>query len=755
MPARRECRGGRCDRPAAWLPSLALAALVALLPFSPGQADERRADSASLEKRPRIALVLAGGGAKGIAHVGVIKELERAGVRIDIVVGTSMGAIVGGLYAMGHDGDELEKLVRQVDWGNLFVDETPRQDLTIRRKSDDVGFLADARLRIKDGKPNLPQGAIKGQKLALVMRELTRPAVTVRDFDALPRRYRAVAADVMTGDEVVLGSGDLAAAMRASMSVPAVFPPVTIDGRVLVDGGVVNNVPISVARSLGADIIIVSGFTEKLKRPEELTSALSILNQTIDVMMVQATRAQLATLRPQDILILTDTGDITAADFDRVSETVPLGERSARGVRDRLAQVAQATGAGAAPAGPLAPVEHRGVVADIRFEGSPGVADAVLLARMETRPGQPLDTRQLDRDMSAIYGLGMFETVGYRIDGSGDRNTVVIDARPHPSGKDYLRFGARFTNDFNGEATYDFSVAYTRSAINSLNAEWRSQAIIGQTMAVYSEFYQPLDPAGRFHLTPAVFAGERPISLDYGMPAERRDRLGEIRGELRLGVNVSDDLMVYTAFGGGTAALRSRAAAAIPTDHYTTARVSLGVVYDTFDNLNFPRSGVFAVGRYDWSDSALGASHDFQASRVSINVARSWGRNTLVLGAMADLSWDGERPVGDYAELGGPFRLSGLPAKALSGRQALLARAVYYNEIGGFGPAAFRVPLYAGASVEYGGVFSRMSDIDLGRMRWGGSVFVGLDTFIGPLLLGVGITEGGEKAAFVAIGSLF
>lgn len=706
-------------------------------------------------RKPKVALVLAGGGAKGIAHVGVIKVVEEAGIQVDVVVGTSMGAIVGGLYAMGTDAKSLEALVRSVDWNSLFIDETPRQDLTIRRKADDVGFLSDARLRVRDGQPGLPQGAIKGQRLSLMLQDMTRPAAAVTDFDKLPRPYRAVAADIGTGEEVVLGSGSLAMAMRASMSVPAAFPPVEIGGRTLVDGGIVNNVPISVARSMGADIIIVSGFASQIKKPEELTSAVAILNQSIDLMMARTTKAQLATLGPSDVLIVSDMGDIGAGSFERSLETLPIGEAAARAQFARLAQVGKALVPHPRTVATLVD-RPTGPIGAIRFENTTKIDDAVLLRRMKSRPGQPIDTAQLDKDMSGIYGLGLFQTVSYRIEQEGGQNVVVVLAEEHPTGKDYLRFGAKLTNDFNGESTYDFGVSFTKSAMNRLNGEWRTQATLGQTMALYTEWYQPLDLDGRFHVKPSVYVGERTVNLFDDDRKIAEARVAEFRGELLAGFNLNDDLVLFTAFGGGYGRVKEKTGSGnVPSNNFSTARLSAGFAYDTLDNLNFPRHGVLAIGRYSWSDNAIGADDEFQTTQLSVNAAMSWGKNTVVVGGLANLSWDGVPSTADLYDLGGPFRLSGVPERGVTGGQALLARVIYYREISSFGPSFINVPLYAGFSVEYGNVFDRMDDIDLDDMRVGGSVFIGLDSFIGPILLGFGITEDGSEAVYLAVGSIF
>ncbi len=253
--------------------SCLVAITIALIPtiWSYGVAQTKR----PLD-RPKIGLVLAGGGAKGAAHVGVIKVLEELGVPIDYIAGTSMGSIVGGLYASGLSAAELEVAVKSIDWGDIFNDKPPRQDRDFRRKRDDDNVLIRYKLGFKDGSIQFPRGVILGQKLNLALRKLSFRAIGINDFDELSIPFRAVAADIETGETAVLGNGDLVTAMRASMAVSGAFPPVEIDGRLLVDGGLANNVPIDVARGMGADILIVVSFPAQLHTREKLNSAISI-----------------------------------------------------------------------------------------------------------------------------------------------------------------------------------------------------------------------------------------------------------------------------------------------------------------------------------------------------------------------------------------------------------------------------------------------------------------------------------------------
>ena len=309
--------------------------------------------------RPRICLVLSGGGARGMAHIGVLKVLEELKIPIDCIAGTSMGAVVGGLYASGMTAQQIDATMRSVDWQEAFRDAPPRRDLAFRRKQDDRNFLVRLPLGLKHGQILLPKGFIQGQKLQETLRQLTLPFSNSTDFDLLPTPFRAVATDLETGDAVLLDKGDLAIAMRASMSAPGVFAPVESQGRLLVDGGLAENLPIDVARAMHADILIVSDVSFPLQPRAALDSALSISNQMLAILVRKDSDRQRASLTAQDILIEPDSGsgdarptsppramsslrgEEAARDVDRQGSTALQRRRCAR-IGDYLARRARA-----------------------------------------------------------------------------------------------------------------------------------------------------------------------------------------------------------------------------------------------------------------------------------------------------------------------------------------------------------------------------------------------------------------------------
>ncbi|MEN8200058.1 MAG: patatin-like phospholipase family protein, partial [Thermodesulfobacteriota bacterium] len=296
------------------------------------------AEEAVSAKRSRIGLVLGGGGARGAAHVGVLKVLEELRIPVDVIAGTSMGSIVGGLYAMGLSPEQIEREMLAMEWRDLFSDEPPREDRSFRRKRDDDYYTVKAKPGLKDGEVRMPMGFLHGQKFDIELNRLTLPVARIKNFDQLPIPYRAVGTDIETGEAVILGSGKLSQAIRASMAVPSAFDPVEIDGRLLVDGGLAANVPVSVAREMGAEIFIVVDVGSGLFGREEINSALDITAQLANFLFTLSGDRDIRTLSDGDVLIKPPLGDIGGGSFDRVGEAIPIGEQATLQMRDALAR---------------------------------------------------------------------------------------------------------------------------------------------------------------------------------------------------------------------------------------------------------------------------------------------------------------------------------------------------------------------------------------------------------------------------------
>ena len=292
--------------------------LLTVLSHLPASADQ-----------PTIGLVLSGGGARGAAHIGVLKYLEANNIPVDIITGTSFGAIVGGLYASGMSAAEIEEAMLGMDWERALTDDVSRADRGLQRKRREDIFSIPGSPGVREGELVLPSGAIQGQNVILALQALTAHVASVRDFDQLPIRFRALATDIVNGEAVILKEGELALALRASMGVPAVFSPIEIDGRLLVDGGVTNNLPIDVAKGMGADVVIAVDITSPMLPRDEVSNLLAITDQLTRLLVVNNTSAQRLRLRGDDVLIIPELSSVSAVDFNNPGPAIELGLKAA------------------------------------------------------------------------------------------------------------------------------------------------------------------------------------------------------------------------------------------------------------------------------------------------------------------------------------------------------------------------------------------------------------------------------------------
>ncbi|HSM69573.1 MAG TPA: patatin-like phospholipase family protein, partial [Xanthomonadales bacterium] len=489
-----------------------LALLLCLVLGSPALARAATAPSQAEPGRPKIGLALSGGGARGGAHVGVLKKLEELGVPVDYIAGTSMGAIIGGFYAAGYSADQIEILLNETDWNAALTDQPQRRERTMRKKELEAEFLVPYRVGYNRGRFQIPLGAIVGQHLDQILHRILLPVVEISDFDRLPIPFRAVATDLVTGEAVVLARGSLGDSLRASMSVPGVFSPVSIDGRLLVDGGMANNLPISVVREMGADIVIAVDISTPLLTEEQLTSVLSVTEQLTGFLTRRTTEQQIALLGPRDLLIVPELGDFSSADFAGAGQLVPLGEQAADSVRDELAALSPA-GQATEPA-PLQRGQAHFKVSFVEIHNDSVLNDELIRSRLAVKPGEWLDLAALDRSVDRIYSLDVFESVTYDLvqNEQGERG-VVVTAEARSWGPNYLQLGLELSNDFSGNSDFRLGAGYTRNALNALGGELRVLGSIGREDELRFDFFQPIDFSAQWFVNPMLRWKRRNYSL--------------------------------------------------------------------------------------------------------------------------------------------------------------------------------------------------------------------------------------------------
>lgn len=709
-------------------------------------------------RRPIVGVVLSGGGALGATHIGVLKVLEEMNIPVDIVTGTSMGSIVGGLYALGLNAHELESLVASVDWAKTFEDNPERGGLPVRRKQEDYGFLLDLKLGLKDGALQLPAGLIQGQRLTLMLRELTVRAHGVSDFDALPIRYRAVAADIETGEEVVLKGGNLATAMRASMSVPGFLPPVEIDGRLLIDGGVANNLPVDVARAMGAEVLIVVDIPTILKKRDQLNSSLDIVGQMLAVLIQQNSLPQLASLGPDDILIQPELGAYTSTDFDKIQEMIGPGEAATRG------QAAKLRALSLDPAVYLAERAARGtekvetpVIAFVDIDNRTRIADRRLRAGIRQEIGQPLDVRRIEEDFTQLYGTGLYEQIDYQLVDRNGQTGLAVTATEKAWAKDYIRLGLALESDADGDSTYAIGAGLTLTALNSYGAELRNEVSIGDTQRLLTEFYQPLQAETGFYILPTLAYSRVDIRAEGndGSANEYRTTKGEAALQLGREWGTEVDTRLGVRFGAGDVDRRTGTGSSGTEGSFQIGSVDARVIYDTLDNTHFPNDGNLLRLNVGASRPELGADEDYTKFDIAVLRAFTWDANTIILGTSGGTALSGRLPTYDRLQAGGLFNLSGYSRDELSTENLWRGSFFYMRRLSKRTPLFFDLPLYAGGTLEMAQLDSSFADNDFARSAFGSSAFLGADTPLGPAYLAVGQGDGGRTAGYLYFGKLF
>jgi NTE family protein len=707
--------------------------------------------------RPKVGLVLSGGGARGAAHIGVLKVLEELRVPVDVIAGTSMGSIVGAAYATGLTIPEMEAAVAKITTASLFTDKPPRADQSMRQKSDDQLPYLIPELGIgKDGVV-LPKGIVTGVALEGELRKLVQIA-NVRSFDELPIPFRAIATDIGTGEMVVLKDGSVVQAIRASMSVPGAVAPVTIGKRQLVDGGLVRNLPIDIARAMGADVIIAVNLGTPLLHPDEITSVLSVTMQMINILTEQNVARSLKELRGGDVLIVPELGNFSSADFDNLVTAVPIGEEAAWKVADRLRalslppeQYAMLRSQQAAPTA-TSPV----IVEAIKVEGTARVSPVVVLQSLRTQVGDPIERDKIDLDMRRVYGRGDFENVNYTVEEIDGKQTLVILVKEKPE-RHFFRFGLELDADLGKSANFNVYASHRAKWLNPWGAEWRNDLVLGTNVLLGTEFYQPLGPRQYFFISPQLRYAIDPWYLfsDDVRVAEYQDTSWV--AQLDVGANIIEygEVRLGAAYGRRTFELQS-GGLFFPSRAATTIGALQGVArFDRLDSVNFPHRGYLASAGVYSSLSALGADDEYTKWDARLNGAATWGRHTLeaLVTAGGKLGSD-DIPIYDQFNLGGFLYLSGLQRQQIKTQDFQFGRLVYRTKMGDI---PFFEGVYLGASAEAARAKPLIpvwngQPVDGYLNVLAGSVFLGVDSPLGPLYVGFGYSSKENSAIYLFLG---
>lgn len=731
--------------------------------------------------RPIIALVLAGGGAKGAAHMGVLKALEEMKIPVDIVLGTSMGAYVAGLYATGMDAEEIESVIYSVNWQSGYRDRVSRSQRRVRDKEYEDRYQLTTDLGFGWDGIRAPRGVVQGQSMLRILRETSGNLAKLDSFDDLVIPYRAVATDIIEMQPVVLDKGYLVDAMMASMSVPGALPPYDIDGRWLVDGGVTNNMPVDIAKQMGADVVIAVDISSDYKQQDSFSSFLSAANQLSNYLVRRTTERQVSHLSEQDILLRPNVGLMETTDFYKMPDAFIEGYQTALEHQPQLQVLALSSAQyqnyidGKAERRRQLQYGDMLTVDDIAIRNHSHYSDLLLKNRLNLAQNTTLSTEEIEASVDRLYALDRFKLVRYQYEQVEQENHLLIDVYEKGWGPNYLNFRFFLEDDFSTTSQYSLGASLNFTDLGSHGAELALNMDLGTDKQLEAELYSPLFSSQKTFasFTARYRDDNRQVPFDdlfenTGLSATRnyvpityRTLTGEaalgyqqtLWRQLRVGARYVDGQVQPSTvpdYGNGT---------------FTRQGVFINYRIDSLDNFSLPREGNYIDLEYfishddvndlvEQANSSSDTVYDISAKLMS---AKSVGRHTLV----ANLDYGEVRsknsitPV-EPKTIGGFLNLSGIPRKSLLGQNKIFTSLVYRyrwfdNDFG-----LFNAPFYLGASIEYGGVWSDPDlKIDTAPKYVAGSIFAGIDSPIGPVMFGYGRTEQNYDSFYLIIGTTF
>ncbi|GHA75969.1 patatin [Formosimonas limnophila] len=726
------------------LPRLSALALI-LFAYTP-------AAHADDSKRLKVGLVLGGGGARGAAHVGVIQKLEELHIPVDCVSGTSMGGLVAGAFSTGMSSKQMSQALAEADWRDMFNDSPSYAELTPRNKNISQTFIPGSEAGIKNGHLQFPSAVLGGQKIKFFINQLVGADKTPQMIENQKMPLSLIATDIVTGQRVAYRNGDLTTVMRATMSVPGLIAPVKYNGRTLVDGGLVDNVPIREVKEMcHPDVVIAVNVGSPLLKEEEIESSpLSVTAQTLNLLTEQNVTQSLAMLnRQQDIYIQPNLDGITAADFERNQETIKRGYDSANQIEAQLKKLS------------LTQSEYSNWQAKIQNEQRPSPTidkvevvgdnaqdDVILAQQIKQKPNEPLNTTQLENDLLYAYGDGRYSNMDYQLLSDHDKTTLRVLPTKKPWGPNYVRAGINFAWGTKESAAYNLRLGYQMTEINKLGGELLFSGQLGSSNRAAINWYQPIDSRRRFFTD--VFVGYNDQKIDVYQNGRAQASYNTNVTEARAAVGFNFDR--YGVMKLGVLQRRPRSSLDIGLDGLVPSGATksahglyLSADFDRMNRLYFPTKGWLArVNYFDMTDY----------SKLSAEVQGAYSIKDFVFtGKLAYTgSPKGQLPLSDAAFLGGVNNITGLNNQQMIGDNLQYAGLRVERVIGKM-PLGIRGDLRLGLSAEMGKMKIRYSEPQNQGWVKSGSVYLGGETPVGPLYIGVSKATNNSSRVYLFIGT--
>lgn len=712
--------------------------------------------AAQEDPRPRVALVLSGGGARGIAHVGVLQGLEELHVPVDLVVGSEWGALVGGLYAAGLTPKEIHSALVSEGWIDALADRTPRRYLSFRSKQEDRDFLIDIPLGIGSEGIIIPSALQGGTRMRLELARLTMRTLGAARFDELAVRFRAVATDLDSGGSVTLEDGSLAVAIEASMATPVLRQPVEWGRSRLISGEMADPIPVDAALQLGPQVILVVDVLDPDLERVQL-DFFGVGQRALQLVGRKRGSESLEGLRELDLLCRPDLREVDLDDFEDASEAIQRGRAAVLVLRERLAPWTLEPAAFEEHARERERARDLPVVDAVRVDPSSPLGTEAVRARMLQRDGTRLDPKVANADLARLYGLKLFSRVDFELVPTvADHADLLVGADPMPSAPLHWRLGMAGELTAGDDVNFVAGASMRYAPTDTWGSEWRAHAELGNRILAGLEYRQALDPGGLWYFVPHASWLDHPVRVESpgSAAAQFQVREFDIGADLVREISEIWEARVGLLYRSGESQFDIGDPTVSGGERFEEGGGVLGLTCDSLDDLAFPKSGWLTRAQWFLPVDDFKEGQD-ETVRFRFDKALEVGRGALMLGGEYSDVVGTANNVQSFFPLGGFLRLSGLTPEEISGPTAILGRLVYTIPLTRRGLERKIFTWYGGASLETGNVFTNVSDVEWNDLLPSGSIFLGVDTLLGPMYLGYGLTDGGEQSAFLVIGRQF
>lgn len=733
-----------------------LASIILCLCVTPSLAAERL----------KIGVVLSGGGAKGAAHVGVLKILEEHNIPVDYIAGTSIGAYVAGMYSLGYSASEVETIMMGVNWDSGYSDTIPRNILSYRDKQLRDRYNIPLNIGYNEGQVRAPSGLLRGQTMSQLLRQSTDLVQQFGHFDDLAIPYRAVATDLETSLPVVISHGSMVKAMQASATVPGALQPAQIEGKLLVDGGIANNMPVDVVKAMGADIIIAVDIGSPLVKKDKLDSTIAVLDQLSNFLTNASTEKQKQLLTDKDVLIRPAIDALSTTDFTIMPLALTLGKEAANGQLYKLSSMSVSPEEYAAyveakkAKGKLLMADVRHPINEIVFDNQSKVSLNLLTETLDIKPGQAVSKDELNEALKRIYSLNKFERVDAEFVEGEDGRILTVTTKAKSWGPNYFQLGFNWEDDFNSESAISFDMAYTMTDLTFNGGEWRNEVKLGIEKLFATEFYQPLDRDQQFFSRARYQYDTRDWDLyDNNSRILTFDKKTHTI-ELGIGYNYTLQGMIELGLVAEKGSIVNDVWLTQDLD-FSSYGAYFRFGYDSLDSISFPTSGNRVTLNVYVRNEDFNDSLDDNQNQFSVQIEADW-KGALSVGnhafvgkaSIATNNNDGVNTL-HLSELGGFLNLSGYHKDSIMGAHKVFGAFIYQYDLGRDALGMTDYPLYLGWSLEAGNVWDERTDVTLTDLIYASSLYIGTDTSMGPAALGFGITDLGDKSFYLFVGKNF